>query len=294
LEGEWSWDPHASAEQHAAVIEQASTSIANGESGVLILAVSTDLTKEVVLRLHRTGVNPVILGGTSLGSDFPQHFRDEPEEQRVLGYFTNNTYLASPLLLDSSSEGSLEFSERLFNRYGLRADEVSAKYYEAALLIGEALRSGEVELALQSRDDDRHKIREWLARQDNPSQAIAGLTGPIYFDENRSARQDVRIGRCTEGQCVSAPIQLAAVPDPRLIDLDRELAAGHVIRVRQQFYWLQRVVYTGIDINQISRVDTSKGTFTSDFYLWFRYAGDDEVRSVDLNAARTFLIPDRR
>jgi hypothetical protein len=58
-----------------------------------------------------------------------------------------------------------------------------------------------------------------------------------------------------------------------------------VIRVRQQFYWLQRVVYTGIDINQISRVDTSKGTFTFDFYLWFRYAGDDEVRSVDLNAA---------
>ena len=64
-----------------------------------------------------------------------------------------------------------------------------------------------------------------------------------------------------------------------------KLAAGHVVRVRQQFYWLQRVVYTGIDINQISRVDTSKGTFTSDFYLWFRYAGDDEVRSVDLNAA---------
>jgi hypothetical protein len=239
----------------------------------------------VVLRLRRTGVNPVILGGSSLGSDFPQRFRDEPEEQREPGYFTNNTYLASPLLLDSSSERSLEFSEQLFNRYGLRADEVSAKYYEAALLIVEALRRGEPELTLQSRDGDRRKIREWLAQQVNPSQAITGLTGPIYFDQNQSALQNVRIGRCTGGQCVSAPIQLAAVPDPRLIDLDRELAAGHVIRVRQQFYWLQRVVYTGIDINQISRVDTSKGTFTSDFYLWFRYAGDDEVRSVDLNAA---------
>ena len=126
---EWSWDPHGSAEQHAALIEQASTSIANGESGVLVLAVSTDLTKEVVLRLRRTGVNPVILGGTSLGSDFPQRFRDQPEEEREPGYFTNNTYLASPLLLDSSSERSLEFSERLFSRYGFRADEVSAKYY---------------------------------------------------------------------------------------------------------------------------------------------------------------------
>jgi len=285
LEADFSWDPHGSAEQHAAVIEQASTSIANGESGVLLLAVSTDLTKEVVLRLRQTGVNPVILGGSSLGSDFPQRFRTEPEEQREPGYFTNNTYLASPLLLDSSSERSLEFSQRLFNRYGFHADEVSAKYYEAALLIVEALRRGQVELTPQSRDGDRHKIREWLARQDNPSQAITGLTGPIYFDENQSAIQNVRIGRCTAGQCVSAPIQLAAVPDPHLIDLDRELAAGHVIRVRQQFYWLQRVVYTGIDINQISRVDTSKGTFTSDFYLWFRYAGDDEVRGIDLNAA---------
>jgi len=66
---------------------------------------------------------------------------------------------------------------------------------------------------------------------------------------------------------------------------DAELAAGRMIRIRQTFYWLQQVVYTGIDINQISRVDTSKGTFSADFYLWFRYAGNDAVRDVDLNAA---------
>ena len=59
MEGEWAWDPDGPVEQHAAVIEQASTNIANGESGVLVLAVGTDLTKEVVLRLRRTGVNPV-------------------------------------------------------------------------------------------------------------------------------------------------------------------------------------------------------------------------------------------
>lgn len=85
------------------------------------------------------------------------------------------------MMLDNSSERSLEFSERLFNRYGFRAEEVSAKYYEAALLIVEALRSGEVELTLKSRNDDRRKIRDWLARQANPSQAITGLTRPIYF-----------------------------------------------------------------------------------------------------------------
>jgi hypothetical protein len=70
-----------------------------------------------------------------------------------------------------------------------------------------------------------------------------------------------------------------------LIDLDAELAAGHLIRIRQTFYWLQRVVYTGIDINQVGRLDASKGTFNSDFYLWFRYAGDDAVRDIEFNAA---------
>jgi branched-chain amino acid transport system substrate-binding protein len=95
----------------------------------------------------------------------------------------------------------------------------------------------------------------------------------------------VRIGQCLEGRFISAPVQLAEVPNPALIDLDRELAAGLVIRIRQKFYWLQRVVYTGIDINQIGRVDPSKGTFTADFYLWFRYAGDNAVRDVDFNSA---------
>src|SRR5208282_2099989 len=74
------------------------------------------------------------------------------------------------------------------------------------------------------------------------------------------------------------------VPNPALIDLDGGLASGDVIRIRQNYYWLQRVVYTGVDVNQINRVDTSKGTFTADFYMWFRYAGDSEVRDVKLNS----------
>ena len=268
------------------MIKQASAAIADGESGVLLLAMAPfNLGKEALTGLRRTGVNPVVLGGTSLGNDFAQLFKNEPEEIREPGFFTNHTYIASPIILDSASERALAFSDRLYEAYGVRANEDSCKYYETASLLVEALRKSSVHLTPERRDDDRRQIRNWLAALNHESQAFDGLSGPIYFDETQTQPQPARIGRCIEGRFVSAPIQLAAIPNPSLIDLDAELAAGHVIRVRQTFYRLQQVVYTGIDINQISRIDTSKGTFNADFYLWFRYAGGDAVRDIDLNAA---------
>ena len=286
LDNHWAWNPQATEQEHAALIERVSDDIANGEGGIVVLAISPySSAREALTRLRRTGVNPIILGGSALGNDFPQQFLAEPEEKREPGFFTNNTYIASPIIYDSSSERALTFADRFYRAYHKAADERSAKHYEAALLIAEALRQGGMQLTRRNRDDDRQRIRNWLGAQDDAARATAGLSGPLYFDETRSLPQAVRIGRCVEDRFVSAPIQLEAVPNPALIDLDRELAAGRVIRIRQTFYWLQRVVYTGIDINQVSRVETSKGTFSADFYLWFRYAGDDAVRDVDLNSA---------
>jgi branched-chain amino acid transport system substrate-binding protein len=286
LDKHWAWDNQGTDSAHAALIQQVSDDIANGEGGVVILAISPySAAKDAMLRLRRTGVNPVILGGTGLRNDFAQQFREEPEEKREPGFFTNNTYIASAIIYDSAPERALAFSDRFYRAYQSHPDEGAAKHYEAALLLAEALRQSKVQLTRQGRDDDRQQVRNWLGAQDNAAHATEGLTGPLFFDESQSLPQAVRIGRCVEDRFISAPIQLEAVPNPALIDLDGELAAGRVIRIQQTFYWLQRVVYTGIDINQVSRVDTSKGTFTADFYLWFRYAGDDAVREVDLNSA---------
>jgi len=282
----WNWRPKGSAEEHAAVIQQMAQDIINGDAGVVILAISPySEAREAVCLLRRTGANPVILGGSALGEQFPEYFRDEPEEKRQPGFFTNNTYIASPIIFDSATNRGITFIEQYQSAYNLRPASGAAKHYEAALLIAEALRKGGLALTPQNRDKDRQRLRDWLGSQNNPARAIQGLTGPLYFDENQNLPQPVRIGRGVEGRCVSAPVQLEEIPNPDLIDLDREMAAHRVIRIRQSFYWLQQVVYTGIEMNKIDRIDPGKGTFTADFYLWFRYAGDDDVREVDLNAA---------
>jgi branched-chain amino acid transport system substrate-binding protein len=286
ITAEWAWNPEASEKERLAFMQRVSDDLANGDGEILILAMSPfSSAREAVALLRRAGVNPVMLGGTAMGNSFPQLFSREPEEQREPGFFTNNLYIASPIIYDSAGERAVIFNNEFRKTYGEQADERAANHYEAAELLALGLRESVAGGTGHTLNDHRERLRTFLARQNVAAQAMPGLTGPIYFDSTQSLSQPVRIGRCVEGHFISAPVQLEAIPNPALIDLDGELAASHVIRIRQTFYYLQRVVYTGIDINQISRIDMSKGTFTADFYLWFRYAGDNSVRDIDLNSA---------
>src|SRR5262249_42885739 len=67
----------------------------------------------------------------------------------------------------------------------------------------------------------------------------------------------------------SAPLQLVSVANPDPTEISSkvlvDMGSGHYAR-RQQ------VVYTGIFLNEIPRVDIAQSRFTADFYLWIRYA----------------------
>jgi branched-chain amino acid transport system substrate-binding protein len=67
----------------------------------------------------------------------------------------------------------------------------------------------------------------------------------------------------------TAPLQLVPVanPDPA------ELLAGTVVPVAGgRFARFQQVVYTGIYVNEVARLDILQSSFTADFYLWLRSA----------------------
>jgi hypothetical protein len=61
-----------------------------------------------------------------------------------------------------------------------------------------------------------------------------------------------------------------------------EIASGAVFEVEPNRYArLQRVVYTGIFVNEIPRVDLPQSSFFADFYLWLRFAGDAGPGAAD-------------
>lgn len=80
-------------------------------------------------------------------------------------------------------------------------------------------------------------------------------------------------------------MQFSPVLDLSGVNLDQELKAGNILdltyKLKKQYFWRQEVVYTGIDINKISRLDQNRSSFTADFYLWMRHVVGNNIGNVD-------------
>src|SRR5262249_25937751 len=87
-------------------------------------------------------------------------------------------------------------------------------------------------------------------------------------------------GRFSRGHIESAPLQLLPVTSPDTT----EVASGAVFEMSPDHYArLQGVVYSGVFINEIPRIDISQSSFGADCYLWLRYARDAGVAAPDPN-----------
>ena len=252
------------------------------DAGAVYLALLDTQAVDLIVEIRRRNLNSALIGSQSLGSEsFAKFFDAYPEEKQQPGYFTDGLYAASPLIYDSASAETKLFLEAYQRTYGRVPAWRAPKFYEAAIAAIYAIDAANVHNRSDSLQIDRQRIWEQLtALVDRPAAALKGLTGPLYFDTQRNSVQAVRIGWFSKQQFISAPVQLAPITNLASVDLDNQRRAGHVLQVGDHYVWRQQVVYTGIDINQISRLDQGQGTFRVDFYLWFRYTGEPDVADV--------------
>jgi branched-chain amino acid transport system substrate-binding protein len=88
----------------------------------------------------------------------------------------------------------------------------------------------------------------------------------------------LRIARFERDLLESAPLQLVPVVKP---DLAERLAGAVVSLTDGRFARFQQVVYAGMYLNEIARLDLPQSSFTADFYLWLRSAGVSRPGAVD-------------
>ena len=153
---------------------------------------------------------------------------------------------------------------------------IAAGAHDAARILTEALGRADILNRPESRDADREKVRAALAAINSPKTAVAGLTGPLYFDADRDIPRPVRLGFFRHGRFVTAPLQLVRSRGSRCGRSRRGTGEGPCRLLRQQALLgsarrLYRDRYHSPD-----RIDVKQGTFNVDFYLWMRFAGDDD------------------
>ena len=238
--------------------------------------------EKLLVALKRRGLKlPIMLGQALSREDFAKRFENYPEERQQPGFFTDGLYATAPLLFDSAGVDAQEFAETYQKRYGKSPSYVGTKYYEAAILAIDAIRNANLETTANSRDRDREKVYAALKQINNRPQVMSrGLTGPLYFNAARSSDQPARVGQFHNLRLLSAPQQFTPLTHAEQVDLPRELQAENVVQAGNQYYWRQRVVYTGIDVNKLSRIDQSKSSFMINFNIWLRYSGDDKPLAI--------------
>lgn len=249
----------------------------SGEPGVIVIGAGADHIPDVLKAVRRGGfTGSVICAGGAGSAEFIDRFAAEPEERRQPGFFTDRGYATPPLIFDSAGAQAQEFA----GRYRLQTHRVpswiAAGSYDAATIMVEAMRRTNLGHGSGSVEDAREQVRVALAGMNRPQSGVRGLSRTLYFDSQRNMPGPVRMGVFASRRLITHPRQLVPIEHPEAVNIPQETEAGHVLSLGDRHFWLQQVVYTGMDFNRLNRVDLKEGTFDVDLNLWMRFVGTNE------------------
>ncbi len=259
------------------------------KAGVLFLAVQASEGIRLVKHIREQGIlNPLISETSFSEQTFIRGFDQFPREQAYPGYYTDDIYVATPLIFDTANEQAQQFYEEFKNRYQQNPDWSAAYAYDTAMVLVKAIEATQIEGEAHTLIQDRRKIRDFLADLNNLDHAIPGLTGFNYFDENRDAQKPIVIGVYKHKNIISALTQLQLVNnlDKTRIDLKSGLEEDRILILDGKYMYKTNVVYTGIKLNGIKELDLINFICELDFDIWFRFQGQIDAANIEfLNAA---------
>jgi len=260
--------------------------------GALFVALQDHQAAKLVRSIRDAGIDPAIMGGDAIGSgSFQRQFAQIPSETQSPGQYTDGIYAATFIIRDISNRQARQFSKKFNQRFDKDPDDIAATHYDAAAIAVAAIGKAIIEIDVAQ---TRKNIRKQLNSFRTIETAYKGITGRIFFDAHGNVVKPFPIGVYSHGRLISAPTQLGAIVNPdMIIDLRKELEEGHIIPMDDRFLYRTMIVYTGIDINEISDINPINETFTADFYLWFRHKGYLDYSQIEfLNAVEDLRLKD--
>lgn len=257
------------------------------EAGFIFLATHAAEGVKIVKQIKDAGIqNKIIVPAAFDSASFVEGFNQYPKEQFNPGYYSDGIYITTPLIFDTANEKAQQFKEAYFNKYQEKANMRTAFAYDTVRVIIEAIKAGHVQGEAQTLSTDRIKIKDYLTSLNSISLAIEGATGYNYFDEHGDAQKPVAIGVFKDKTIISALVQLQEIRNrSEIVDPNAALKEGRVLLIDDKYMYRTNVVYVGVKINEIQDINVKEATCTLDFYIWFRFLGDIDLRETEfLNA----------
>lgn len=247
--------------------------------GPIFFATSSKDSEHIISSFRYPGTDYSIIGLDSLAvPTFIRQFASNRNEQEHPGYYTNGIYAVSPFISYLADQpNALAFREEFRRRYGKEPSWVAAAYHDAMLLALNAVEKAEIQG--ESIREDRRRVRNALNRVNEKDVAVNGVTGDLYFDEDGNVNLPLKLGFWLNHTFLPFYQQnQQRIPDTSTAD--------QADKNKEKDTAPFRVVYAGTDINVIRNIDLEQGSFTADFYLWFRFQGTFDDTAVTFINAR--------
>ena len=250
------------------------------DPGVVFVALLGRDAAEFVRRLRKAGVKATLVGGDALGlAAFRRALDGFHDPGHTTAQYLEGVYATSYFLRDVANQNAQRFVDAFQRQTGRAPKPLTATNHDAVGIIAAALAA--VPVAADT-PGLRHAVRDGLQRFDSLRHAYKGVTGRLYFDRDGDVVKPSPVGVYAQGQLISAPAQLTPVVHPAAVpDLAQLLASGAAVSMNGQAYYKTRVVYTGFDLNAVRHINDKAGTFTANFYLWFRHRGPFDPTQVE-------------
>ncbi len=275
ITNKWSFDPDDANlnENLNRIVAEIQT---RGDAGALLLLTRGREGVKLVKRIKDAGIDTILIGPDSYAErEFAHGFDALAKEKKNPGCYTDGVLVSTPLIFDIADEEAQYFEEAYSLKYGVEPDWPAAYAHDAVGLIVEAVKERGVTGETMVMKREREEIKDFLANL-NIDHALKGITGSVYFDENGDASKQIWMGVYKNRTIISAFTQFRTIDNPReILNLQKEVDAGHIMRAGAAYMHKTNVVYTGARMNEIRDPDIEKSTCTLDFHIWFRSHGVD-------------------
>ena len=248
------------------------------DPGVIYFATHASEGVKILTILKHPGTSYTVIG-TELFSlpSFLENLKAQPNEKKSPGYYSDRVYTILPFMTEVAGQKAYDFRKEYLKEYNHEPTWVAACYYDAMQVAIRAIEKGEIEG--EDIRKDRRSVRDSLVRFNTLRTAIHGVTGSIYFDEKGNVQRPPVVGVYDGQRLFPANLQLQYLSGTRETNSAVQEPGG-TIGPEEPGITSTRVVYIGIDVFEISDPDVNQNIHTIDFFVWFRFAGEFDDKSI--------------
>lgn len=261
------------------------------DMGTIFFAGDASSAADFVVQARDAGIKNLIVATDVIATaGFTEAIAKLVNDRDKISSYTDGIVMAAPLLYDTAGEEAQQFKNRYMEKYGTSPDWIAAYAYDAAKLAVDGM--------LKDKSDDdlsvgtfRSAILSYLNSLTAPEKAVDGVTGKTWFSTTDRHQKPVQVGIYNGHNIIAAPTQLQPIKSSSSVNYFEEIKSGRVLYVNDRFMYKTNVIYTGIEVHEISEINLNAYSAMFDLSIWFRYRGKFNPANLEfLNAAEEIKL----